>query len=147
MNKKTKNTSQVLDLLETEHVGYGELLLVLEKQKRFVTNYNETDLLETIQEKEKILGRLHDLRRKIHKLVETTPEAEYHRLLEKTQAIRDKIEFLLKQILVLETYCENAMQQMKVELYGQVKSFRKNRTVLKGYGHSLIKRSSFSKNI
>ena len=146
MNQRAKDSSQVLEWLKEERTGYGKLLFILEKQKEFADDYNESNLLGTIQEKERIMRQLHEVGRKIQQVVDMLPKNEHNRLIETTQAIRDEIESLLIRILALEAYCENTLEQLKSNLHGQVKSFRKNRTVLKGYGPSSLKRSSFSKN-
>ena len=136
-----------MEWLKEERTGYAKLLSILEKQKRFVDLYNESHLLETIQEKERILGRLHEIGREIQQVVDTLPKNEHNWLIEKTQAIRDEIESLLIRVLALEDYCENTLEQIKSDLHGQMKSSRKNRMVLKDYAPSSLKRSSFSKNI
>ena len=146
MNQQTNNSSQVMEWLKEERIGYTKLLSTLEKQKGFVDEYDESNLLGTIQEKELIMGRLHETGRKIQEIVGTLPKNENNQLIENSQGIRYEIETLLIRILTLETYCENALEQMKSNLHGRVRSFRQNRTVLKGYGPSSLKRSSFSKN-
>lgn len=147
MNQLNGSSKQIMEWLKEEHAGFVQLFSILEKQKKCVDQYNESGLLEVIQEKERIMGRLHEVGQKIYQAVDSLPRDEHNQLIKKSQTLRDEIESFLTRILDLETYCEKSLEEMKSDIHGQVKSFRQNRNVLKGYGASFLKRSSFSKNV
>ena len=147
MNQQTNNPVEVMKLLNEERTGCNELICNLEKQKGIVNDYNEASLLETIQEKERIIAKLNKIGDKIQQTVKTLSKNEHDQLIKTSQAIRDEIESLLNRVLVLENHCETILKQIKSNLQGKVKSLRKNRVILKGYEPSSFKRSFFSRNV
>tara|TARA_B100000686_G_scaffold334196_1_gene401118 strand:+ start:124 stop:570 length:447 start_codon:yes stop_codon:yes gene_type:complete len=144
---KNSDADQIMKCLEGQRDGYILLLEIMEKQKIAVLKEDEGKLLYVIQEKERVLGSLHGIGRKIELEVKALDKKQHDGMIKCSQSIRQEIEFLLSQILRLETFCENFLESKKSSLRNQMKTTKQGRSVLRGYGSSSLQRSRFSKNV
>tara|TARA_B100000686_G_C16790332_1_gene978251 strand:+ start:1506 stop:1916 length:411 start_codon:yes stop_codon:yes gene_type:complete len=132
--------------LQEQRAGYSSLIKVLERQKASVLKDDEGKLLQTINEKERILGNLYEIDRKMQFAIESLGQKDHTDLIKVSQPLRDEIEILLSQALTLETFCETHIEKKKSSLRDQMKNTKHGRSVLKGYGATLLQQSRFSKN-
>ena len=144
---KTPDADQIMKWLEGQRDGYALLLEIMEKQKVVVLEEDEGRLLYVIQEKERVLGNLDEIDGKIQLKIKTLDNNQHDGLIKRSQSLRQEIEFLLSQVLILETFCENYLENKKSSLRNKMKTTKQGRSVLKGYGSSSLQRSRFSKNV
>ena len=148
MNSPTiRSVQEIIKWLKEELEEYSKLLSIMEKQKLFALEEDEGRLLQVIHEKERVLGNLYKIDRKIQLSVKVLDQVRHDELVNLSQIIRGEIESKLGQVLALETFCENLLEKKKSGLRAQMKTTKHGRSVLKGYGSTSLKRSRFSKNV
>ncbi|CAI2717406.1 flagellar export chaperone FlgN [Nitrospina watsonii] len=140
----SRQTTQILEGLQSQKTGYAQLLELAKKQKAAIDTDDETRLLQLIQSKEQLLRALRETEQTLKESSDSLSNEAKKALPPQAKELQNEVLRLMEQLIQIENECAESLKSKALGTRDELADLKNRKQSIKQYGMPGTKGTEFS---